>query len=245
MHAMHDCPATAALLPPPPTPCPCPRPLPQLSTQVVAGSPVPLTTLVPFPCPLLCIPPRLFRQVANILWRSGQLVILLHDLLPALPFSPFRQLFKQVANSLWQSGQLEWAPGNWSFFCLLNSSAAYADVQSAAPGRLCDVFMNGVTAREIEGAAAGGAEGGKGEGEGGGDEGRLCMRRVPERGHHQVQEIQDAASAAAGGRGRGVGESLPPLMHSFLASFPLPNALPRCSPGYSPPGQPQNLPGTR
>ena len=74
------------------------------------------------------------------------------------------QLFKQVADTLWKSGQMEWAPGNWSFSCMLSFDETVASVSSSDPHRFCDVMLNGIQKSTVLGVCWGprGEEGSEG-----------------------------------------------------------------------------------
>ena len=64
------------------------------------------------------------------------------------------QLFKLVARSLAASGHREWAPGNWSFFCLGDYNSAIASLQAPPAQRFCDVVIDGITPDELTGETA-------------------------------------------------------------------------------------------
>ena len=63
------------------------------------------------------------------------------------------QLFKRVADILYRAGSLEWAPGNWSFFCFPLWTPVYNDIQISDPSqRFCDILIgSGLTVNEITG----------------------------------------------------------------------------------------------
>lgn len=48
-------------------------------------------------------------------------------------------------------GHLEWAPGNWSFQCFLDSSTSYNAIIEALNNGTCDVAMGGVILDEVVG----------------------------------------------------------------------------------------------
>lgn len=61
------------------------------------------------------------------------------------------QLFKQVAHYMMSIGHLEWAPGNWSFQCFLDSSTSFDTIIEALNNGTCDVAMGGVVLDEVVG----------------------------------------------------------------------------------------------
>eukprot|EP00955_Chlamydomonas_euryale_P097291 365067-Chlamydomonas_euryale.AAC.7 len=63
--------------------------------------------------------------------------------------TPTMQLFKEVVTSLYDSGaHPEWAPGNYSWYCV-DFAAALADMRNPDAGsRFCDVLVAGTSATE-------------------------------------------------------------------------------------------------
>ncbi|GAX84113.1 hypothetical protein CEUSTIGMA_g11536.t1 [Chlamydomonas eustigma] len=67
-------------------------------------------------------------------------------------FSGFElELFIMVANMLWKEGHLEWAPGNWSFWCF-PFDALFADLENTDQAeRFCDIGVSGIYQSNLEG----------------------------------------------------------------------------------------------